>query len=502
MTAPWLFLSLVFLFGFPAQAQTNNELTTEKYFSIARQDSSALRLFLSRMPKGADLHNHLTGAVYAESIVTWAAEDGWCSDSTFALTPPPCDSSTGRQPLAERIKTTQGFRDAVDAFSVRNFERRPISGHNQFFTTFLRFGAYTPNRLGDMLAEVARRAERQHVQYLELMESARMIEAAMLGARIGWMDDFTAFYAKLQEMGLPALVAAARQDYADAVAKKNKLLGCDRDVKAEGCGITIRWLAQVIRTFPREMVFGQVALAFDLARHDPTIVGLNLVAPEDDQITLQTYTDQMRMIGALHRLYPDVNVALHAGELVLGQVPPEDLRFHIRQAIEVAGAKRIGHGIAIAYESDAEQLLQQMARNGTPVEINLTSNDTILGIRGAAHPFSLYRKFNVPMVLSTDDEGVSRIDLTHEYARAATTYALTYQDLKQLSRNSLTYSFLPGSSLWADARRSQPITACAKDRLGAGKPTLACAEFLNRSEKAKLQWQLEAKTAAFEAEVR
>ena len=60
------------------------------------------------------------------------------------------------------------------------------------------------------------------------------------------------------------------------------------------------------------------------------------------------------------------------------------------------------------------------------VEVNLTSNDVILGIKGADHPLPLYRKYGVPVTLSTDDEGVSRIDLTHEYVRAAMTYPLTY----------------------------------------------------------------------------
>ncbi|MFO1533984.1 MAG: hypothetical protein ABR562_10010, partial [Thermoplasmatota archaeon] len=48
----------------------------------------------------------------------------------------------------------------------------------------------------------------------------------------------------------------------------------------------------------------------------------------------------------------------------------------------------------------------------------------------------------MPLVLSTDDAGVSRIDLTNEYFRAARDYRLGYRDLKAIARNSLTYSFL------------------------------------------------------------
>src|SRR5262245_56155807 len=78
----------------------------------------------------------------------------------------------------------------------------------------------------------------------------------------------------------------------------------------------------------------------------------------------------------------DVPVALHAGELWLGLVPPPDLTFHIRAAIEIAGARRIGHGVSLAFERGMEGLLAEMRARPVVVEINLTSNDLILGVRG------------------------------------------------------------------------------------------------------------------------
>ena len=64
------------------------------------------------------------------------------------------------------------------------------------------------------------------------------------------------------------------------------------------------------------------------------------------------------------------------------------------------------------------------------------------------HPLPAYRAANVPVALSTDDEGVSRITLTTEYTRAALDYKLSYLDLKRMARTSLEHSFLPGPSLW------------------------------------------------------
>ena len=71
-----------------------------------------------------------------------------------------------------------------------------------------------------------------------------------------------------------------------------------------------------------------------------------------------------------------------------------------------------------------------------------------------------------PLTLSTDDEGVSRIDLTHEYTRATRTYDLGYPVLKQFARNSLSYAFLSGDSLWDNAATGMLIEACRKRHAG------------------------------------
>jgi adenosine deaminase len=211
------------------------------------------------------------------------------------------------------------------------------------------------------------------------------------------------------------------------------------------------------------------------------------------------YAEQMRMIGFLRDLYPKVHIALHAGELAPGLVTPEGLCCHIRQAVEQAHAERIGHGVDVMYEDRPDDLLKEMAAKHVLVEINLTSNDDVLRISGKDHPFSTYRKFDVPVALSTDDEGVERIDLTHEYVRAIETYDLHYADLKQMVRASLEHSFLPGPSLWQEPDVfARLASACQSDIRGGNKPSAACAAFLGGSEKAAQHWELERRFRAFE----
>jgi hypothetical protein len=176
-------------------------------------------------------------------------------------------------------------------------------------------------------------------------------------------------------------------------------------------------------------------------------------------------------------------------------VKKEDLRAHVRKAVEIAGASRIGHGVDVMGEDDAPGLLAEMANRHVMVEINLTSNDTILDVLGAQHPFEAYRRAGVPLALSTDDEGVSRIDLTHEFVRATKTYGLGYADLKTFVRNSLEYAFLPGASLWRGTMPFVMVDACA----GPSASSPACRDFLGRNEKAAAQWKLETEFARFES---
>jgi adenosine deaminase len=95
---------------------------------------------------------------------------------------------------------------------------------------------------------------------------------------------------------------------------------------------------------------------------------------------------------------------------------------------------------------------------------------------------------------------VSRIDITHEYVRAATDYNLTYQDIKQLARTGMEHSFLPGASLWASADVFTTLVAdCKEQTPGRDKPSAGCKTFLDGSEKAAAQWEQERRFQVFEA---
>jgi adenosine deaminase len=150
-------------------------------------------------------------------------------------------------------------------------------------------------------------------------------------------------------------------------------------------------------------------------------------------------------------------------------------------------------------EKDPIGLMREMAARNVLVEINLTSNDQILGVSGDDHPLPIYMKCGVPVAIATDDEGVARSDMTHEYLRAVEGYRLPYTELKRMTRQSIEHSFLPGESLWVQTKGAfRPVAACAADAATEEKPTPGCERFLAANERAHEQWKLETAFARFE----
>jgi adenosine deaminase len=493
-----------------APLQSNLERRAELNLGVARQNPLQLRQFLLKMPKGGDLHNHLSGAVYAESFIRAGAEDHLCIDvakSAFVKPQTPANESAqqgcgdGNVPAGDVYKDQHLFDALVDSFSMRGFVASTgVTAHDHFFDAFAKFGGTDRRHLGEYVDEVVTRAASQNEQYLELMHTPDFTHTAAIAKEIGWRDDFNQMREELLAHGLRDDVAVAKREIDQAESLRKSREHCDQPEATEACRVQVRYLCQVLRGYSRQQVFAQTMLCFETASDDPRFVGINMVMPEDGYIASSDYALHMRMVSFLHKFYPKIHVSLHAGEIAPGYVPYETLCCHVRLAVEEAHAERIGHGVDIIYENNPHELLKEMAAKHVMVEISLTSNDIILGVSGLDHPFPLYRMFGVPFALSSDDEGVSRIDLTHEYVRAVQSYDLHYGDLKRMVRTSVEHSFLPGDSLWnAPDTFTGVSSACSQDSLGAEKFSSRCAGFLASNEKAAQQWELERRFRIFEA---
>jgi adenosine deaminase len=432
---------------FALAAVDTREAITARRFESIRNNPPLLLAFLREMPKGGDLHNHLAGAVYAESYLRWAAEDKLCfATAAMGIVAGTCDASAGQPPVSAVLQNGALYSQAIDAMSMRNWNPAH-SGHDHFFASFGKAGPAILLRTGDMLAEVASRAAAERVSYLELMVTPDGGASAQRGRTAGWDADLGRLREKLLAAGFrDAVVAEARKRIDAAEARQRELLRCSTPNADAGCLVTIRYISQVLRAGPPEAVFAQILGGFEMASADPRIVSFNLVQPEDDPTAVRDFSLHMSMIDFLHTQYPRVPITLHADELVAGLVPPEAMRSHIRESVNKGHASRIGHGVSVMHEDDAIGLLQEMAAKKVLVEVALSSNDLILGVKGKAHPLNTYLQFGVPVALVTDDMGVSRSTHTQEYLKAVEDQGLDYRRLKRLARNSIEYAFVDATT--------------------------------------------------------
>src|SRR5271166_4757304 len=499
-----LLIGLIATVAAAGPAASNNEARTAQYFLAVRKDATRLLPFLREMPKGGDLHNHLSGSIYAESLIQWGSDSEDCVDpKTFVLSAGPCGPSL---PISHAFDNPGLYAGMIDAYSMRNWQLSGQSGHDHFFDTFGKFGQATDGAEGKMLAETAARAASQHEVYQELMLTPTGKDLEALANSLGWNDDFGQMQQKLLENGLRQMLATASQQIRTAEASRDKILNCGTAKADPGCQVKQRLLFQVSRGKPKEVVFAQILSGFLMAGADsrlvppdPDVLGLNLVMPEDWYVPIRDFSLHMRILGYLHKKYPQVHIALHAGELVQGLVPHEDLQFHVRDSVEIGHAERIGHGVDVMDETRPFELLHRMTGKKVMVEICLTSNDVILGVRGPQHPLREYIRAGVPVALATDDEGVARSDMTHEYLKGVEEQDLSYVQLKKMARTSLEHAFIGGASLWRDGNAFITVQQCAGEKPGAQKASPACQKFVDGSEKARLQWKLEAEFSQFES---
>lgn len=485
-----------------APRQASSEQRTARYFESIRKSPPQQLAFMLQMPKGGDLHNHLSGAIYAESYIQWAADAGVCvNNATMALSLPPC--AAGQTPAKTALTNSVLYRQMIDAWSMRNWQLSGQSGHDHFFDTFGRFAVATYNQTGAMLAEAVSRAARGRLSYMELMltpdGTPTGVMSSQIGEKVGWDGDFESTLNKLNQNGIANAAVTGIKNLQAAETEKARLLKCGTPQADAGCSVTVRYIAQVSRGAQLGPVFAQMVTGLALA-NDPNskVVALNLVQGEDGLASMQNFSLHMQMLKFLRPLYPQARVSLHAGELAPGIVPPLGLTFHIRESVMTARAERIGHGVDIMHEDDPYELLREMARRNVMVEICLSSNDLILGITGAQHPLATYMQFGVPVALATDDEGVSRSEISREFLKAAEDQGLGYLQLKTMARNSIQYAFISGGSLWGDGRRFTPVAQCAQDVAVMKLTSNACKQYVAGSEKAKLQWKLEEEFRTFE----
>ncbi|HWA26252.1 MAG TPA: hypothetical protein VG734_11355 [Lacunisphaera sp.] len=379
-----------------------------------------LYTFLYALPKGGDLHNH-SGSERPEwiyAILTDPARNGgdtFYTRTRFAAAPDAIAPAKrfhnirqfGYDKLSPEVQQEYVRLDALPPAERAEWcdslrLDRPGEGRTEFFDVlWARRGQIGSNLsvISESLVEHLKAAGAEHLAYLE--------------------TQFDVDGAK-DNAGRPIPVE-------EAVAFVKKRLA-QPDVAATG--VTVRFQESIVRFLPRSEQEIANSYAFVDAHRD-LWVGLNLVGIEEKGPGHPArFLETFRQLRVRH---PTLALSIHAGEM-------DGPDSHIRDTL-LLGASRIGHGVNLIKDPDTLLLLQQTRR--VLIEINLVSNRVLEYTPDLAkHPFPEYLRTGVPVCLNTDDPGMWDANLTDDYYTAVTTFNLSWDEIVQLGRNSLTYSFV------------------------------------------------------------
>lgn len=426
--------------------------SAETYFEKIRNNEAELTAFFAQMPKGGDLHHHYSGSIYAEPLLDHAiAKDFYLNTQTMAVSQ---EKQSGNEWALFSDLQKNGELDAykqkvMHKWSAKDYNNVDYPSDKLFFESFMKFEPATQGNFEAGLLELKNRAVKENVSYIETQLSTIPCDIKT--------DNLAKYNNYLRKLSAgkneKAVIQSLDSLYTIFIKRDSKKYALDfnenfvgkmhKELKIDDSQFTMRYQNFVLRFMEPVDLFKNLIVAFISADNSPLMAGVNIVSPEDGETSMKDYWLHMVMFKYCHSRFPKVKYAMHAGELTLGLVRPEELSWHINSAVYIAGANRIGHGVDIAYEDKSYDLMRYMAKNNIPVEINLGSNEFILKVKENRHPILLYKEFGVPIVISTDDAGILRTNMTEQYVLLAKRYkTISYADIKQFVYNSISYSFI------------------------------------------------------------
>lgn len=418
------------------------------YFESIKDQPDKLRAFFWQMPKGGDIHHHALGSVKAEDYLDKALEQNLSiHPRSFQLYRNglinQSQDTSQIVSIRELLSKSPDQREAIiDHWSMRNIDQYTVSHRDRFFSVFEKFEPAMIGNEAHFLSKICESAAQEHIQYIETMVGipSIMSKAAALTQDKAWDPGIS--------------VKDHLKEWFDYLESKNIDQWADYNAEVmdhwmettHKHGVHLKFQVVGLRIVPDQaVIFSHLLLAFKTAMISDHVVGVNFVAPEDNSVALENYSTHMAMFRFLKAKYPNVNLTLHAGELnpETGLINQEHTKFHIRQAVEIAGAQRIGHGFDVEYEDQSEDLLTHMRISNIAVEINLETNSVILSSDSASHPLKTYLEAGVPVCLSTDDAAILRSNFTNQFLMLVEYYPeVSYSEIKEIVLNSIRYSFM------------------------------------------------------------
>ncbi len=381
------------------QAKINSQLRSKIDFDILRkiefseQDLHKIKTFCEKIPKGGMLHVHPFGTFNRDTInqllesqnpvlsIRSILKDIENANGNATIFP---YEQEGLLSLVDGLNYLQYSKENqkyFQQFLFLPFGKQPFSRFNSVFY-FLGTAVHTWVDYEKALFDFSRRAFKQGVIYVEFTS--------------GFSNELASIIEKIQ-----------------------------REV-----GLIIRVNYSFDRTQTPEDLFEQAKKILEMPRNK-YLVGIDFLDNEEEN---PAFEKGQLLYGAFLKAKisktSDLHLTMHAGEL-------GDIR-NPRDAI-ILGSERLGHGVNLMEDAIA---LEYASQNKIPVEINLVSNLRLTKINNLKeHPFLNYLRLGLPVSLSTDDEGIFDTDIKNECVMVIKETDISYDEFKQMSYNSIEYSF-------------------------------------------------------------
>ena len=393
-------------------------------------DKEALYRTLYYMPKGGDLHNHLSGAVFSEwwyELALAQKERGYEYYTKVRIEN--CRDFSGNAFANARYYLLFRNISALEYAQLDECEKgeykrladlddreksgwlnsvrldKPDEGRDDFFQTHwqrLNALARNPWLQAETLVKNLQAYAAEGMVYVEYQIGGGPSEGPD-GELIEWPQAFDILRETL-----------ARKDVQDL-------------------GVTVRFQLAILRFSP--YAEDQLRRVYKLVYENPDLlVAVNMVGREDND---KGYPARfLPTLRELRQQYSGVRLSIHAGEV-------DEPNEHVRDTL-LLGADRIGHGLNLISDDDTMLLM----RHGPYlVEINLISNLLLEYVSDySEHPFPEYLRTGIPVALSSDDRGMWESTMTDEFYVAATEFRLSWEEIKTLGRNSLEHAFVADES--------------------------------------------------------
>ncbi len=416
-----------------------------QWFEALKQTAGDESLYkmLYAMPKGGDLHIHASGAVFSEwwyELALAQEQNGYVYYTKTKINN--CRDYGGNefaapylmyflniqhsqwQALSEceksEYKLLGELTDAEKTAWLNSIRLdKPYEGRDEFFQTHWQ-------RLGALVAN----------PYLASEALVKNIKAFSDEGLIYIEPDYNAFVA-IRPDGSRFTPEEAVEILRNRLARKD----------VTKTGMTVRLQMAILRFLPSAV--DDLGRVYEFVADNPDLwVGVDMVGREDnDKGYPGRFLDKIRELRKQHH---GVRLSIHAGEV-------DEPNKHVRDTL-ILGAERIGHGVNLITDPD----LMIMMRGGPYlVEINLISNLLLEYVdEFSQHPFPEYLRMGIPVALSTDDRGMWDTTMTDEFYVGVREFNLSWDELKELSRNSLKYSF-------ADAGTREKMLSLYEKRIAA-----------------------------------